>query len=204
MTISSLLLCGCGLVVLAFGQPVLLSAQTTAAAGGSAVSSEGAKPRVFVAESDSWQTTGGAGGGGGVFGASSAGGARPQTAEVIKTMGQRCPGVIVNDRQEASDYVLRLEHEGGKPMVAHKDKVAVFAERTGDSIFSTSTRSVGAAGEGLVCGDRGPLGGARERDGGDASAGTGCGGRGGAGRAGGEPDGDADGGGVGAEQRHRD
>ena len=126
MTISSFLRVG-ALAALAFGQTGEVLAQTTAATGGSAASSEGAKPRVFVAESDSWQTTGGAGGSGGVFGGSSAGGARPQTAEVIKTVGQRCPGVIVNDRQEASDYVLRLEHEGGKAMVTHKDKVAVFA-----------------------------------------------------------------------------
>ncbi len=104
-----------------------------------------ARARVFVAESDSWQVQGGGGGLGGSFGASSAGGARPQTAEVIKTVGQRCPGVVVNNRLEASDYVLRVEHEGGKPMIAHKDKAAVFARASGDSIFAGSTRSVGTA-----------------------------------------------------------
>jgi PEGA domain len=103
------------------------------------------KPRVFVTDSNSWQMTGGAGGANGAFAASQAGGARPQTAEIIKTFGERCPQVIVNNHPDASAYVVQLEHEGGKGLLAHKDKVAVFVRKSGDSIFSKSTLSVGGS-----------------------------------------------------------
>ena len=98
-----------------------------------------------MTDSDSWQMTGNSGGGGGAFGGHFGGGARPQTAEVIKTLGQRCPQVIVDNRLEMTDYVVRLEHEGGKGLLAHKDKVVVFVQKTGDSIFSKSTLSVGGS-----------------------------------------------------------
>lgn len=103
------------------------------------------KPRVFVTDSNSWSTQSSAGGSHGAFGASSSGGARPQTAEIIKTFGQRCPEVTVNNRLDASNYIVELDHEGGKGALAHKDKVAVFVQKTGDSIFSKSTLSVGGA-----------------------------------------------------------
>jgi len=73
------------------------------------------------------------------------GGARPQTAEIIKTFGERCPQVIVNNRQDVANYIVELDHEGGKGLLAHKDKIAVFVQKTGDSIFSKSTLSVGGA-----------------------------------------------------------
>jgi hypothetical protein len=107
------------------------------------------KARVFITDSNSWETRGSAGGaansnGGGFF-ASSSGGARPQTAEVIKTFGQRCPQVLVNNRPMMSDYVVQLDHEGGKSLLAHKDKIAVFIRTSGDGIFSKSTLSVGGS-----------------------------------------------------------
>ncbi len=89
--------------------------------------------------------TGAAGGSNGTFAGSQAGGARPQTAEIIKTFGQRCPQVIINNHPDASAYVVQLEHEGGKGLLAHKDKVAVFVRKSGDSIFSKSTLSVGGS-----------------------------------------------------------
>lgn len=103
------------------------------------------KPRVYITDSNSWEVRSAAGGADGAFAASSSGGARPQTAEVIKTFGQRCPQVIVNNRLEASHYVVELDHEGGKSLLSHKDKVAVFVRSTGDSIFSKSTLSVGGS-----------------------------------------------------------
>jgi len=107
------------------------------------------KVRVYVTDSDSWQMTGTSGGASSGFisgfGSSSRGGARPQTAEIIKTIGQRCPEIIVNDRPEMSDYVIRLEHEGGKGVLSHKDKVAVFVRKSGDSIFSNSTITLGGS-----------------------------------------------------------
>jgi hypothetical protein len=102
-------------------------------------------PRVFVTDSNSWEVRGGAGGSANGFAAASAGGARPQTAEVVKTFGQRCPQVIVNNRADVSDYIVELDHEGGKGLLSHKDKIAVFVRTSGDSIFSKSTLSVGGS-----------------------------------------------------------
>jgi hypothetical protein len=106
------------------------------------------QPRIFVTESDSWQMAGGSGGNAAAFGGGLSGGASPQTAEVIKTFGQRCPGVLVNDLPSASNYIVRLEHEGGKGLLRKKDKVAVFVKKTGDAIFSESTLSVGGSVQG--------------------------------------------------------
>jgi hypothetical protein len=102
------------------------------------------KPRVFVTDSQSWEVGGGTGGSGGAFGGSAKGGARPQTAEIIKTFGERCPDVTVNNRKERSDYVVVLDHEGGKSLLRKDNKVAVF-NGDGDSILSRSTRSLGSS-----------------------------------------------------------
>lgn len=103
------------------------------------------KPRVFITDSQSWEVSGHAGGAGGAFGAESHGGARPQTAEIVKTFGERCPQVIVNNIQTKADYIVLLDHEGGKGPLRHKNKVAVFTRVTGDSIVSHSTLSLGGS-----------------------------------------------------------
>lgn len=100
------------------------------------------KPRVFVTDSKSWEISGGVGGSQDAFGGASKGGARPQTAEIIKTFGERCPAVIVNNKQEKADYVILLDHEGGKDMISHDNKVVVF-NKDGDAIVSRSTRVLG-------------------------------------------------------------
>jgi PEGA domain len=123
-----------------FGNSALGQTQTPPAP----VSDQG-KPRIFVTDSNSWSMQGSAGGSHGTFGASSSGGARPQTAEIIKTFGQRCPEVTVNNRADVSNYIVELDHEGGKGLLAHKDKIAVFVQKSGDSIFSESTLSVGGS-----------------------------------------------------------
>ena len=106
------------------------------------------KVRVFVTDSQSWETRGSGGAGGnknGWGGASSfAGGARPQTAEIIKTINQRCPQLTVTNNLGKADFVLTLDHEGGKGLLAHRNKIAVF-NRDGDDIFSNSTRELGNA-----------------------------------------------------------
>src|SRR6476660_4394226 len=71
------------------------------------------KPRVFITDSQSWEVSGAAGGANGAFAAQSHGGARPQTAEIIKTFGEKCTGVMVNNKQEVADYIVLLDHEGG-------------------------------------------------------------------------------------------
>ena len=97
------------------------------------------KPRVFVTDSKSWEISGGVGGSQDAFGGTSKGGARPQTAEIIKTFGERCPGVIVNNKQEKADYVILLDHENSKDMISHDNKIIVF-NKDGNAIVSRSTR----------------------------------------------------------------
>ena len=103
------------------------------------------KARVFISDSQSWSVSGQSGGSGGTFAGTMAGGARPQTAEIIKTFGERCPQVTVNNIQERADYIVLLDHEGGKSILQHKNKVAVFAHVSGDSIVSKSTLSLGGS-----------------------------------------------------------
>src|SRR6059036_255813 len=103
------------------------------------------KPRVFITDSKSWEISGGVGGTQDGFGGASKGGARPQTAEIIKTFGERCPAVIVNNKQEKADYVVLLDHEGGKELLQHRNKIAVFLRVSGDSVVSKSTMSLGGS-----------------------------------------------------------
>lgn len=100
------------------------------------------KPRVFITDSQSWAVSGSSGGSGSGFGGHMSGGARPQTAEIIKTFTERCPFAVVNNIREKSDYVAVLDHEGGKSLLRKDNKVAVF-NKDGDSIISKSTRSLG-------------------------------------------------------------
>jgi hypothetical protein len=100
------------------------------------------KARVFITDSQSWQVTGNSGGANGAGGGHMSGGARPQTAEIIKTFGERCKEVVVNNKQDRADYVVVLDHEGGKSILSHDNKVAVF-NSDGDAIVSHSTRSLG-------------------------------------------------------------
>lgn len=100
------------------------------------------KARVFITDSKSWEVAAGGGGSSGGFGSGGSGGARPQTAEIIKTFSERCPDVIVNNKQEKADFVVLLDHEGGKAFFLHDNKVVVF-NKDGDSILAHSTRSLG-------------------------------------------------------------
>ena len=102
------------------------------------------KPRVFITDSDSWEMSGGFAASDGVGAGASRGGARPQTAEIMKTFGERCPGITVTINQEKADYLVILDHEGGKGGIMRDNKVAVF-NRDGDMIYSGSTRSLGNA-----------------------------------------------------------
>jgi hypothetical protein len=105
------------------------------------------KPRVFITDSKSWELSGGGGGTADAFGTAASGGARPQTAEIIKTFGERCPNAIVNNKQEKADYVILLDHEGGKSPFSRDNKIVVF-NKDGDSIMSASMRSLGNAVQG--------------------------------------------------------
>ena len=89
------------------------------------------KRRVFVTQSDSWQVKG------------RTGGAAPQTAEIIKTFAASCPAVMVTNNREKADYIVELDHEGGKGWARRDNKVAVF-NKDGDLVYSGSTRTLGA------------------------------------------------------------
>lgn len=103
------------------------------------------KPRVFITDSHSWEVGSGGGGAGDIWGSGGSGGARPQTAEIVKTFGQRCPAVVTNNIKERSDYIVVLDHEGGKVWWEHDSKVAVFERITGDTVVSKSTLSLGGS-----------------------------------------------------------
>lgn len=102
------------------------------------------KPRVFITDSQSWEIAGGGGGTSAGFGGATRGGARPQKAEIIKTFGERCPEVTVNNKQDRADYVVLLDDEGGKGWGQRDNKVAIF-NKDGDSIMSHSTATLGNA-----------------------------------------------------------
>jgi len=114
-----------------------LSPKTEAASG---------QVRVFVTESTSWSVSGTEtvveGDGGGHM----QGGAKPQTAEIMKTISRKreCAGVIVTINREKADYILLLERVGGRDIIAKDNKMALF-NRDGDMVASSSTRSLGNA-----------------------------------------------------------
>ncbi len=122
--------------------PLALVASMLATA---AFSANGPRPRVFVPDSKSWSIGGGFSlqsgdeGQGGIEG-----GARPQTAEIIKTVLERCPEIIVTKNEKRADYVLLLQHEGGKIFLLKDNKFVLF-NTDGDAIASGSTRSLGNA-----------------------------------------------------------
>jgi hypothetical protein len=92
----------------------MLSAVGIVGLGVIAAAGQTAGPRVYVTDSEFWESRGGVlllddGIGG------SAGGARPQTAEVMKTFGESCPTVRVNRDPEKAEFVVIPDHEEGKP-----------------------------------------------------------------------------------------
>lgn len=72
------------------------------------------------------------------------GGARAQTAEIIKTFNERCPEMTVTVKKASANFVVLLEHETRKGAIAIDNKVAVFG-KNGDAIFSGSARVLGNA-----------------------------------------------------------
>jgi hypothetical protein len=100
------------------------------------------KPRVLITDSQSWETSGAFGGSSGGFAGVGKGGARPQTVEIMKTFGEECPNVTVTTNKDNADYVVLLDHEGGKGAL-RKDNKFALVKKDGDVIKSGSTRSLG-------------------------------------------------------------
>ncbi len=109
-----------------------------------AVPAQDGKPRVFITDSNSWTVSGGFGGSLDAAGGAMSGGARPQTAEIMKTFSERCMSTTVTIKRDNADYVVVLDHEGGKEIVRRDNKIAVF-DKNGDMIYSGSTRILGNA-----------------------------------------------------------
>lgn len=101
------------------------------------------RPRVFIEESDSWEIEsdpifGSIGKKGTVIsGGETKGGAKPRTAEIMKRFSEQCKGCIVTMYKEKADFIVRLEHEGGKDIFNKDNKLAVF-NKEGDMIASGS------------------------------------------------------------------
>jgi hypothetical protein len=140
---ASVLIVSCSLV--SAQEPQAPNTQAATVASHAAPAGPSEKPRVFITDSQSWEVSGSAGGANGAFAAQSHGGARPQTAEIIKTFGERCPNVIVNNKQDLADFIVVLDHEGGKGVLRHRNKVAVFEHVSGDVVVSHSTLSLGGS-----------------------------------------------------------
>ena len=106
------------------------------------------KPRLFVTDSNSWETSGGfaaaSSGGTGAASGKVSGGARGQTVELIKTFSERCPAVAITMDKTKAQYIVLFDHEGGKGYALKDNKIAVF-KSDGDLVFSHSTRSLGNA-----------------------------------------------------------
>jgi hypothetical protein len=116
----------------------------SAVLAGSLVAQELPKPRLFIEESTSWEMQGSAGAGDGSGGGVVGGGARGQTAELIKTFRKRCPEFIITNKRDRADYTLTFDHEGGKQIWEKDNKFAVF-NKDGDAVESGSARSLGSA-----------------------------------------------------------
>lgn len=103
------------------------------------------RPRVYIEQSDSWEieeessiTTAGGKKRGGIFSTSSSkGGAKPRTAEIMKRFNEQCKECIVTINKEKADFIVLLEHEGGKSLFDKDNKLAVF-NKDGDLIASGS------------------------------------------------------------------
>ncbi|MGB7024044.1 MAG: hypothetical protein WBD73_09620 [Candidatus Acidiferrales bacterium] len=102
------------------------------------------KTRVYVSDSQSWLMAGGFGASNGTAAGAMTGGSSPQTVELIKTFGQRCPQAIVTSDREKANYVVLFDRDSFKGALARRDKIAIF-RRNGDVLFSNSVRSVGNA-----------------------------------------------------------
>ena len=102
--------------------------------------------RMFVTESTSWSVSGEDVTHDGTGGGSLQGGAKPQTAEIMKTISKRreCKGIVVTINRERADYILILERVGGRDLISKDNKMALF-DREGDMVASSSTRSLGNA-----------------------------------------------------------
>ena len=119
-----------------------MSAAAVVAMAGMAWGQGARKPRVYVSAtavtSGHFRAFGIRGTGAG----SGASGVDPQRDELVKTVLQRCPQVLVTVDQGRADYDLNLQREPNKS-VLHKRNKWLLTDRAGDVIAAGSDRSLG-------------------------------------------------------------
>jgi hypothetical protein len=105
---------------------------------------DNSRPRVYIEQSDSWEVESDSPvvsttkkGGTVVSGGSSKGGAKPRTAEIMKRFDEQCKETIVTINKDKADFIVMLEHEGGKSVFNKDNKLAIF-NKDGDLISSGS------------------------------------------------------------------
>lgn len=102
------------------------------------------RPRIYIEESNSWEIKGDPifsstdkKGRISISGGESSGGAVPRTAEVMKRFSEQCKTCVVTRFKDKADFIVLLEHEGGKDLFNKDNKLAVF-NKDGDLIESGS------------------------------------------------------------------
>jgi hypothetical protein len=70
------------------------------------------------------------------------GGSSPQTVEIIKTFGQRCPEVVVSNDRDKASYVVLFDRESFKGLLRKRDKIALF-RRNGDGMVCKGRVQIG-------------------------------------------------------------
>lgn len=94
-------------------------------------------PKVFVSGGNSFQISGGSGED------QVSGNAGPTVAEGIKLFQDRCPGVMINMRREAADYIVSVTDDGSG--AARKGRRAIVSKPNGDLLKAESDRSLKTA-----------------------------------------------------------
>jgi Archaeal Type IV pilin, N-terminal len=132
------------ITILILAITILILAITGVVVGSSAAQEDSPKPRLYIETSTSWEVSGSAGSADGTGGGGVRGGARGQTAELIKTFNKRCPAFTITNKKDRADYTLTFDHEGGKQVWEKDNKFAIF-NKDGDAVESGSARSLGSA-----------------------------------------------------------
>jgi len=105
----------------------------------SAQQPEKEKTRVYVADSRTWQVSGSSGTPEAPSSSVVVEHAGPQAAEIIKTVGEQCPDLIVTSRRDKSDFVLLIE---GKQSFLHRINEVVVFNHSGDAVYSHSSNNL--------------------------------------------------------------
>jgi hypothetical protein len=105
---------------------------------------EDKRPRIYIEETESWEiesdpifSTTDKKGRATISGGGTNGGAKPRTAETMKRFNRQCQNFVVTMYKDKADFVVLLEHEGGKDLFNKDNKLAVF-NKDGDLIASGS------------------------------------------------------------------